>query len=147
MLKIKEFFQNNKGKNYSNALNLTNIQIKMRLSLYKIIWHLINIAFSLFETIFFFSIELREYVDNFINSTMPKHQDDEKLLIEKNVRVLKKVPKHIAVILTIDSEKDVDLMRLTDLVFWALHTKGIDFISFYDCKGNDFFRFCIKKVY
>ena len=65
-----------------------------------------------------------------------KTSEHEKVHIEQRLHELKKVPKHLAVILSINRESDVELSRLADLVAWAL-SSGVNFISFYDFKGTE----------
>lgn len=60
--------------------------------------------------------------------------DGDKVIIDRNLHNLNKIPQHIAVLLYLKNETDVDLSQLSDLIFWSLNS-GVNFISFYDFKG------------
>lgn len=98
-----------------------------------------HLLVDLIEAIYFFGLEFRENFSYFIkNISQPKHShdyNDDRLLIESRIDELKKLPKHLAVILNANSEKDIDILQLTKLVLWAL-SSGVNFISFYDYKGK-----------
>lgn len=110
----------------------------MSFNLYKLLWIIVHLLADLIETIYFFGLELREKLSNFVKNItkvrrFQKDKDDEQL-IESHLKELKKLPKHLAVILSANSENDVELQQLSNLVLWSL-TTGVNFISFYDYKG------------
>lgn len=112
----------------------------MSFSFYKALWLLAHALVSLIEAIFHFGLEFRENFCNFIKKISQSGSNhtstSDRLLIEDRLHELKKLPKHLGVILSVDSEKDVDVQKLTRLVTWAL-SSGINFISFYDYKGKE----------
>lgn len=105
---------------------------------YKALWTLLHLLANLIETVYYIGLEFREKLRYFIeNIGKPRLQNDsisDAEFIERQIGKIKKFPKHLAVILSIDKQKDVDLNQLTNLVTWALHS-GVTFISFYDYKG------------
>lgn len=111
----------------------------MSFSFYKVLWMIVHLLADLIEAVYYFGLEFRENFSNFIkNISQPKQTHDftdDRLLIQSRINEIKKLPKHLAVILNANSEKDVDLKQLTNLVLWAL-SSGVDFISFYDYKGK-----------
>lgn len=108
----------------------------MSFSYYKVLWIIIHYLVDILEAIYHFGLEFRE---NFINYIKNMRQTgefiDDRHLIERHLSEIKKLPQHLAVILNANSEKDVDLKQLSNLIFWSLST-GVNFISFYDYKGN-----------
>jgi hypothetical protein len=111
----------------------------MSFTFYKVLWIILHFVADLIEAIYFFGLEFREnfanYVKNITKERRIQEEDDEKQLIECHLNDLKKLPKHLAVILNANSEKDVDLRQLSNLVLWSLSC-GVNFISFYDYKGK-----------
>lgn len=111
----------------------------MSFPFYRVLWIVLHFLADFAETIYHFGFELRENFSNYIKiMTKSRHTDqltDDRQLIERHLSEIKKLPKHLTVLLNADSEKDVDLMQLTNLVLWSLST-GVNFISFYDYKGN-----------
>lgn len=109
--------------------------------LLKVLWYLIHLLVDLFESIYYFGFELRENFLNFFKNITKDEpdstKDSELQLIESSVQDLEKIPKHIIVILNINNEKDVDLSKLTNLIYWSM-SSGVNFISFYDYKGKHF---------
>lgn len=107
--------------------------------LIKIIYLIIHTLIDWLEAFYYFGLEFRDNFYDFINKIIredkSKSFEDEIVIIERKVQELKKIPKHIAVLLNLQDETDVDLSRLSDLIFWALNS-GINFISFYDHKGK-----------
>lgn len=112
----------------------------MSFSYYKVLWLFVHAVFSIAEAIFHFSLEFRDNFCNFIkkiSQSRCKHTStSDRHLIESQLHELKKLPKHMGVILSANSETDVDVQKLTCLVTWAL-SSGINFISFYDYKGRE----------
>ncbi|CRL04847.1 CLUMA_CG017900, isoform A [Clunio marinus] len=110
----------------------------MNFSLLKLLWIIAHLLADVLETIFYFGLEFRENFFNFIKkytkSSWNHDSSDQRHQIELHLKNIKKIPKHLAVILNADSEKDIDLMQLTNLVDWSL-ISGVNFISFYDYKG------------
>lgn len=110
----------------------------MSFSCYKVLWIIAHFLVDLLEAIYYFGLEFRKNFYNFIqNITKIRHQKtgDERHLIENHLNDIKKLPKHLAVILSVNSKSDVDLKQLTNLVLWSL-SSGVNFISFYDYKGT-----------
>lgn len=111
----------------------------MSLSFYKVLWIIIHLLADVIETIYIFGLEFRENFLNFIkNITQVRRiqgEKDDKQLIESHLSDLKKLPKHLAVILNANSVRDVDVRQLSNLVLWSL-SSGVNFISFYDFKGK-----------
>lgn len=112
----------------------------MKSAFYKVLWILVHRLFDLFEVIFIFGLECHEKLINFIIN-IPKSRrtdsfcDDQKI-IEHSLNEMKKIPKHLAVILYLDDTSDGDdLIQLSKLVLWSLRS-GVSFISFYDYKGK-----------
>lgn len=104
--------------------------------LYKVLWTLLHLLANLIESIYYFGLEFRENLHNFIeNIGKSRLPQDDKQLLERHTTKLKKLPKHLAVILSVSCQKDVDLNKLTNLVIWALNS-GVNFISFYDYEGK-----------
>jgi hypothetical protein len=107
--------------------------------LYKLLWIIVHLLADLIETLWHFGFEFRENFRNFIKNftkTRQFHEStDDKHLLESRIQELKKLPKHLAVILNANNTQDVDLRQLTNLVLWSL-SSGVNFISFYDYKGN-----------
>jgi hypothetical protein len=64
-------------------------------------------------------------------------KENDKVIIDKSISDIKKIPKHLGVILNVKHEKDVDLSKLVQLISYSLHS-GINFISFYDFRGEAF---------
>lgn len=112
----------------------------MSLSFYRVLWLLAHALASLAEGIWHFSLEFRENFCNFIKKISQSQSNhtstSDRQLIEDRLHELKKLPKHLGVILSVGSEKDVDVRKLTRLVTWAL-SSGINFISFYDYQGKE----------
>lgn len=106
---------------------------------YKVLWIIVHLIADFIEAIGYFGLELRENLYNFIKNITKARQKqelgDDKRLIECHINEIKKLPTHLAVILDINKEKDVDLKQLTNLVLWSLWS-GVNFISFYDYRGN-----------
>jgi hypothetical protein len=106
--------------------------------LLKLIYLIIHVLVNCIESFFYFGLEFQEKIFYFINYVAKERRKgsaaEETQLIERKVQDLDKIPQHIAVILHIKSEQDVDLSRLSDLVSWSLNS-GVNFISFYDFKG------------
>jgi hypothetical protein len=98
----------------------------------------VHVLVEWLEAFYYFGLEFRDNLSNFINNVVRVRQlktsTNEKVHIEQRLHEIKKVPKHLAVILNINRESDVDLSCLVDLVAWSL-SSGINFISFYDFKG------------
>lgn len=111
----------------------------MNFSFYKLLWSLIHLLVNLIEELFFFGLEFRDNVFNYVKELSQvrrtREKEDDARLIERHINELKKLPKHLAVIVTAESEKDVDLKQLTNLVEWSLKS-GVNFISFYDRNGE-----------
>jgi hypothetical protein len=111
----------------------------MGFSFYKLLWALLHVLVDLLEAIFFFGVEFRENFFNYVknlNKRRRKHEkESDAKLIEQHITELKKLPKHLAVIVKAENEKDVDLRKLTNLVLWSM-SSGVNFISFYDHKGE-----------
>lgn len=118
----------------------------MKSILLKAIWFLIHTLVNIIESLYYFGLEFRENFINFIKNSMRSRKlyskDDENLLIARRIHELKRLPKHIAVILHINNEEDVDLFNLAKLVSWSLNS-GVNFISFYDYKGEDVFLYSV----
>lgn len=104
----------------------------------KILWYIVHFIADFIETFYYIGLEFRENFYDFIkNISKDKPADikgSELQLIERSIQDLEKIPKHIVVLLNINHERDVDLSKLTNLIFWALNS-GVHFISFYDYKG------------
>lgn len=111
----------------------------MENSILKLIYLIVHMLVDCIETIFYFGLEFRDKFFNFINNSLKEgnitSSANEKVIIERNLQSLKKIPQHIAVILNIRNKGDVELSKLVDLIHWSL-ISGINFISFYDFKGN-----------
>lgn len=111
----------------------------MRFSFYKLLWILLHLVVDLFEAIYFFGLEFRENFANFIKSMTTERRfqggEDDVQLIERHISHLKKLPKHLAVIVKAEDKRDVDLRKLSNLVLWSMNS-GVNFISFYDYKGK-----------
>lgn len=111
----------------------------MENTLLKIIYLIVHVLVEWIEEFYYFGLEFRDNFYNFVNNVVRDRQmktlQDEKVLIEQRLHELKKVPRHLAVILHLNRETDVDLSRLADLVSWSL-SSGVNFISFYDFKGT-----------
>lgn len=104
----------------------------------RIIYLIIHLLVDYVESFFYFGLEFRDKFYNFINTLLRDRKrtslDDEKAILDWNLQILDKIPQHIAVLLHLNEETDVDLSKLSDLIFWSLHS-GVNFISFYDFKG------------
>lgn len=115
----------------------------MENKLLKLIYLIVHILVEWIEAIFYFGLEFRDNFSNFINNAVRVRRlsssSYEKVHIEQRLHELKKIPKHLAVILNLIRETDVDLSRLADLVAWSL-SSGVNFISFYDFKGTTLFK-------
>lgn len=105
---------------------------KMILDIYRVIWYLLQFIFDVVDiccrlgTLFkakWKSIERRFGGEDFTS---------EKLLIERNKKILTKIPLHLAVILGTELP---DFRALSKIIFWCL-SAGIQNISFYDHQGN-----------
>jgi hypothetical protein len=105
----------------------------------KAIWFIVHLVVDLIEALFYCGLELREnfgyFIKNITADGLGTRQGHEIAYIESSVGELKKLPKHIAVILSLECERDVDLSKLANLVSWSL-SSGVNFISFYDYKGE-----------
>jgi hypothetical protein len=112
--------------------------MESRLSKYKLIYLIIHVLVYIFEALLHFGLEFSQEILYFISYYVKDRRKgsfvDEAVLIERRVQDLDKIPQHIAVILHINNETDVDLSKLSDLVSWSLNS-GVNFISFYDFKG------------
>lgn len=119
--------------------NKVKVDNEMESVILKATWFLIHFIVDLIETLFNFGLELRENFNNFIKNISSeihwRSKDDEIAFIETRISELKKLPKHIVVILNLSNERDVDLSKLANLVSWSLYS-GVNFISFYDYKGE-----------
>lgn len=119
----------------------------MSFSIYKILWIFVHVLANLIETIYIFGLEFREnFINYFKNITKVgriQEEKGDKQLIESHLNELKKLPRHLAVIVNANSEKDVDLSKLSNLVLWSL-SSGVNFISFYDYKGKISIKVSIK---
>lgn len=111
----------------------------MENKLLKLIYLIVHVLVEWIEASYYFGLEFRDNLLNFINNVVPIRQLMTSAQMQQRLHELKKVPKHLAVILNIKRETDVDLSRLADLVSWSLGS-GVNFISFYDFKGNDEIR-------
>lgn len=104
---------------------------------HKVLWTLLHLLANILEPIYYYGLEFREkfryFIENIGTSRLPNDSNDAGL-IEHQISNIKRFPKHLAVILTVNNQKDVDLNNLTKLVMWALNS-GVNFISFYDYKG------------
>lgn len=104
----------------------------------RILWHIIHAIVNIIEVLYHFGFEFRENLSNFIKNinkdNLLSTKESEIQRIERSVQDLEKIPEHIVVILDINNEKDVDLSKLTSLIFWSMNS-GVFFISFYDYKG------------
>lgn len=111
----------------------------MSFSYYRVLWIIIHSLADLVEAIYHFGLEFRENFSNYIKNMTKSRQTDQltcdRQLIERHLNEITKLPKHLAVILSVNSVKDVDLQQLTNLVLWSL-SAGVNFISFYDYKGT-----------
>lgn len=111
----------------------------MEFSHYKVLWIIVHLLADAIEAIYYFGLEFRENLTNFVKSISQTRGvyslSDDSLSIESRIKEIKKLPKHLAVILNAEREKDVDVKKLINLVLWALRS-GTDFISFYDYKGK-----------
>lgn len=118
--------------------NEVKLDYEMELVILKVIWFIIHLFADLIESIYYFGSELRENFLNFIKNIAKERRrsdkEDDILYIEASLSELKKLPKHIAVILNLNRERDVDLSYLVNLIAWSL-ASGVNFISFYDYKG------------
>lgn len=111
----------------------------MSISSFKVLWFLLSWMSNLLEAIYYFGLEFRENFFHFIKTICLTESavdcSDVRPRIDAHIREMKKLPKHLAVILTVKNKKDVDLAQLSNLVRWALNS-GVHFISFYDFKGK-----------
>lgn len=121
----------------------------MSFSYYRVIWIIIHSFADLVEAIYHFGLEFRENFSNYIKNMTKSRQTDQltcdRQLIERHLNEITKLPKHLAVILSVNSEKDVDLNQLANLVFWSL-SSGVNFISFYDYKGKFYHNHLTGRV-
>lgn len=105
----------------------------------RLTWYFIHLIANVIEAIFYFGLEFRENIHNFvknISSGRPARTLASDICeIERSIQELEKIPKHIIVIINNERKEDVDLSNLTSLIFWAMHS-GVHFISFYDCRGT-----------
>lgn len=108
-------------------------------SFYRLLWILAHNLVTISVAIFHVGLEFREKIVNFIKNIAQERRkfmvENERIYVESQSSYVKKLPKHLAVILSINNKKDVDLGRLSKLVEWSL-VSGVNFISFYDYKGN-----------
>lgn len=108
-------------------------------SFYKFLWILAHNLAALSLTLFYIGLEFREKIINFlkiITKDRRKSTDEsDRHQIECHTSYVKKLPKHLAVILTLEHDKDVDLGRLCKIVEWSL-VAGVNFLTFYDYRGN-----------
>ncbi|KAG5684307.1 hypothetical protein PVAND_013542 [Polypedilum vanderplanki] len=104
----------------------------------KAIWFIIHFIVDLIESLFYYGLEFREnfiyFIKNISIDSLSRSKKNELAYIEARINDLKKLPKHIAVILNINNKKDVDLSKLVNLVSWSMNS-NVNFISFYDYKG------------
>lgn len=112
----------------------------MKHPVYFELWMMLHWLADIIEAVFYFGLELREklrcYTENIIKLRHPKrYLEDEAQLIERHISKLSKTPKHLAVILTADKRNEVEPDKLANLVTWAL-TSGVNFITFYDFRGE-----------
>lgn len=114
----------------------------MVLSYLKVLWTIIHLLVSLVESGYNFGLEFREKSKNFVNfiqniGRSKRNHDyrDDKLLIERTLVEIRKYPRHLAVILNVNKQEDVDVSQLISLTIWAM-SSGTNFISFYDYKGK-----------
>lgn len=114
----------------------------MNISYPKVLWIIIHLLTDFIETIYYFGLEFREnltnFLINFINISQSRRVHnlfDDCQIIENRIKEIPKLPKHLAVILSANSENELDVRKLTSLVIWAL-SSGVEFISFYDYKGK-----------
>lgn len=120
----------------------------MKFSFYKLLWILLHLVVDLCEAIYFFGLEFRENFINFMKSMITERRfqgAEDVQLIEQHISHLKKLPKHLAVIVKAEDKRDVDLRKLTNLVLWSMNS-GVNFISFYDYKGKDDFVIQKRKI-
>lgn len=122
----------------------------MENAILKVIYFIVHVLVEWIEAFYYFALRFRESIYNFINIAFRERQTrsplkNEKVLIEQRIQEIKKIPKHLAVILNIKSERDVALSRLADLVQWSL-CSGVNFISFYDVKGTWNFALYLSLV-
>lgn len=121
----------------------------MSFSYYRVLWIIIHSLADLVEAIYHFGLEFRENFSNFIKNMTKSIQTDQltsdRQLIERHLNKITKLPKHLAVILNVNSGKDVDLKQLTNLVLWSL-SSGVNFISFYDYKGKFYHNHLTGRV-
>jgi hypothetical protein len=111
----------------------------MNFPFYKLLWTLLHLLVNLLEVIFVFGLEFRENLFNYVKKLSQvrrtQEKEDDGMLIERHISQLKKLPKHLAVIVSAECGGDVDLKKLTNLVLWSMNS-GVNFISFYDHKGE-----------
>jgi len=101
-------------------------------TIYRVLWILIHWLVDVVERIYWFGVEICELVNKLRQTDDGR---DDRQLIERSVLELSKLPKHLAVVLNLQKQRDANLRLLSKLVCWALNSQ-VNFISFYDYKGN-----------
>lgn len=108
----------------------SNISSAMKMDVYKALWFLIH-----FFVDFYLGIcRLWKQLCHNINELLfvkRRSLSDDKEMIESARSLLKKIPKHLVVVLGIETP---DYRILSQMIFWSLSV-GIQQISFYDHKG------------
>lgn len=108
-------------------------------SFYRLLWLITHNLATVAVHLFFVGLEFREKIVNFIkNITQERRKsvvESERHHIESHASCVKKLPKHLVVILSIEHAKDVDLGRLGKLIEWSLWS-DVNYLTFYDYKGN-----------
>lgn len=97
---------------------------------YKLLWHLVHTVFTIFKCIhdIYLQLECKLIEWRLGNRCEAQILDN----LQKATAKLKKMPKHLTILLGTEEPSHNDLAKL---VLWSL-TAGISFISFYDVQGK-----------
>lgn len=104
----------------------------MFLNIYRVIWHLIQFIFDIVDICCRLVTFAKAKCKSIHRRLGGEDFTSEKLLIEKNITRLTKVPMHLAVILGTELP---DFRALSKIILWSL-SAGIQNISFYDHQGK-----------
>lgn len=105
---------------------------KMILDIYRAIWYLLQFIFDIVDICCRLGTVAKAKWKNVERRLCGEDFTSEKVLIERNKKLLTKIPVHLAVILGTELP---NFRALSKIIFWCL-SAGIKNISFYDHQGN-----------
>lgn len=104
---------------------------------YSFLLFIIHFVVSFCEKLYYLSVKVYEGCQHFLKKTIlcENLSLDEPGIIDRAIKQLSKLPKHIVVLLKFDNNEPINYESLTNLIHWS-SLAGVRYISFYDYQGK-----------